>query len=304
MWRSHVLVVWEILYGKTLNGNGMCRIPDENGVPGVEVNIYTCDGNVGNDPAVGSGTLVGSDTTDANGEYLICGLPAGDYYVVFGDEPAGYQYTDKDQGGDDTNDSDGNADGGTVCFYLPPGDTIPDYDQGLEPLANLGNRVWEDDDEDGFQDAGEPGVNGVTVYLYKCGDIPGVDAPQETDVTANGGFYSFLDLDPDMDYFVVFDVNTLPAGFELTQQDASGNDVLDSDADPTTGATICIDLDPGETDNTWDAGISKIPASLGDRVWDDEDEDGEQDAGEPGVDGITVYLYKCGDVVGVDATGK
>ena len=31
-----------------------------------------------------------------------------------------------------------------------------------------------------------------------------------------GGFYEFTDLDPDMDYFVVFDITTLPAGYEFT----------------------------------------------------------------------------------------
>ena len=185
---------------------------------------------------------------------------------------------------------------------LDPGEDYDDLDAGISKIpASLGDRVWDDEDEDGEQDAGEPGVDGITVYLYKCGDVVGVDAPLESDVTANGGFYEFTDLDPDMDYFVVFDITTLPAGYEFTMQDASGDEATDSDADPTTGETACVDLDPGEDYDDLDAGISKIPASLGDKVWEDLDGDGEQDAGEPGVDGVTVSLYECGDIPGVDA---
>jgi len=66
-------------------------------------------------------------------------------------------------------------------------------------------------------------------------------------VTDENGIYGFTGLMPGK-YYVVF----LTTGFTI--QDAGG-DTVDSDADPTTGETICTTLDSGETDLTWDAGI-------------------------------------------------
>ncbi|MFM7174546.1 MAG: SdrD B-like domain-containing protein, partial [Caldilinea sp.] len=53
-------------------------------------------------------------------------------------------------------------------------------------------------------------------------------------------------------------------------------------------------LDPGENDSAWDLGLhlqNTLPASLGDLVWFDEDQDGVQDPGEAGVAGVVVRLY-------------
>lgn len=131
--------------------------------------------------------------------------------------------------------------------------------------AELGNYVWVDTNNNGLQDDGNTGVNGVTVELYVDLDGDGIaepggddGAPILTTVTAddgggNPGYYLFPDLIPD-DYFVVFDPLTLPSGFEFTTQDAGADDI-DSDADPTTGIAIVTTLDPGESDLTWDAGI-------------------------------------------------
>ena len=92
--------VWE-----DSDGDGI-QDDNEDGLPGVTVQVYTCDGNVGNDPDAGSGTLVGEDITDATGYYEVCDLPVGDYYVVF-EKPDGYEASPRDQSGDDTIDSDG-----------------------------------------------------------------------------------------------------------------------------------------------------------------------------------------------------
>ncbi len=113
-------------------------------------------------------------------------------------------------------------------------------------LASIGDKVWYDDNEDGIQDAGEPGVEGVVVSLYNCaGDL------LATTVTDANGNYWFTNL-PAGDYYVGF---ALPSGYEFSMQDQGADDAADSDADPTTGMAICTTLDPGENDMTWDAGI-------------------------------------------------
>ncbi len=113
-------------------------------------------------------------------------------------------------------------------------------------LAALGDTVWYDDNKNGIQDMDEAGVEGVVVELYNC-----LDELLATTVTDVNGFYIFDDLQPG-DYYVVFD---LPEGYVFTMQDQGADDAIDSDADPTTGMTICTNLEAGERDMTWDAGI-------------------------------------------------
>ncbi|WP_182870577.1 SdrD B-like domain-containing protein [Rhodopirellula sp. JC639] len=138
----------------------------------------------------------------------------------------------------------------------------------IEPLlVNLGDYVWYDNDLDGIQDGGEPGVENVTVNLYRDGDGDGIpetdgsDGPViATDVTDVNGFYLFENLQPG-DYFVEFVTSTLPAGYVLTSQNQGTNDEVDSDADQSTGLTEVINL--GLVDDlTWDAGIFIPPPPL------------------------------------------
>jgi uncharacterized repeat protein (TIGR01451 family) len=262
------------------NNNGI-QDTNEVGVPNVVVKLYKADG-----------TLVGTTTTDTNGKYNFINLPAGDYYVQFdlATLPAGFKPVAKDTGSDDAKDSDANpTDGKTATISLSAGENDITWDMGVIGLASLGDFVWQDTDGDGVQDAGEPGVPNVTVKLYKAdGTLVGTT---QTDST---GKYTFTNLVPG-DYYVQFDVATLPAGFRPTGQDRGGDDAKDSDANPTDGKTATISLSAGENDITWDMGIAR-PASLGDYVWVDEDNDGIQDSNEKGQAGVVVKLF--------DSTGK
>jgi len=146
--------------------------------------------------------------------------------------------------------------------------------------ASIGNKVWLDEDLDGEQDSGEPGVSGVEVTLRNgAGDVVA------TTTTNGNGWYRFSDLFPG-DYSVEVEQ---PAGYLFTTQDAGGNDATDSDVDPSTGNMILTTLDEGEEDMSWDAGLWES-ASLGDYVWWDYDADGLQDSGEVGLNGVTVHL--------------
>jgi hypothetical protein len=150
----------------------------------------------------------------------------------------------------------------------------------------LVDRVWEDLNIDGIQDLGEPDFPEVTVNLYTCaGELVGSTA------TNTSGNAAFFDLLPG-DYFVEF---VKPAGFSFSPQDQGLDDEKDSDADLVTGRTVCFYLAAGLT-KKWDAGLYRpqvLPASLGDFVWYDENQNGVQDADELGVEGMTVRLLDC-----------
>jgi len=113
-------------------------------------------------------------------------------------------------------------------------------------LGSIGDYVWCDDNLNGLQDLSEAGVAEVTVHLMDCaGNI------LDTDVTNASGYYLFDELQPG-NYNIHF---VLPDGFQFTSQNQGADDAIDSDADVTTGMTICTALDGGETDLTWDAGL-------------------------------------------------
>jgi hypothetical protein len=70
-----------------------------------------------------------------------------------------------------------------------------------------------------------------------------------------------MNLDPNVDYFVYFDPATLPADYIFTSQDNGNDDTDDSDVDPATGQTACVNLDPNENNPTLDAGVYLPKAS-------------------------------------------
>ncbi len=256
--------VWE-----DMNGNGI-QDYGEPGIPDATVTLYDCAGNV-----------IGTKTTDANGNYKFDNLVPGQYKVQF-TLAAGYDaFSPKDQGSDDAKDSDANP---TECTTLEPGENDMSWDAGMYKFASLGDFVWEDMNGNGIQDYGEPGIAGVKVELYEC-DGKFIDST----TTDEDGYYEFTGLAPGS-YYVKFGT---PTGYYFTKMDVVGSDdAVDSDADAKTGMTACVTLTSGQTDNTIDAGMYK-PATLGDFVWNDMDRDGIQDDGEHGVAGVTVELYEC-----------
>ena len=184
-------------------------------------------------------------------------------------------------------------------FDLNNSDIIK-YVEGEEVICHnkgaLGDKVWYDLNRDGIQDAGEAGVEGVTVTLTGGGEdgvIGTADDTTHTTITDAEGNYRFDDLTPGVEYQVNF--SDLPQDYVFTTQNAGSDDALDSDVDVNTGSTDIITLAPGEYNNTIDAGIVLETASLGDKVFFDDDRDGIQDATEAGVEGVTVTLTGGGE---------
>ncbi len=81
-----------------------------------------------------------------------------------------------------------------------------DVDFGYRGTASLGDRVWNDADGDGVQDAGEAGLTGVTVEL-----LNGDGTVIATTTTGADGIYTFSNLLAGS-YTVRVVSSTLPAG--------------------------------------------------------------------------------------------
>ncbi|WP_086668426.1 SdrD B-like domain-containing protein [Lentzea kentuckyensis] len=265
------------------NRNGL-QDADEPGVPGVTVVLKN-----------GDGTQVGQPTkTDAQGKYLFDQLDDGVYKVCFDLSTlpslyAGFTFTGKDAG-DDAKDSDADpADGCTATTTLGAAKREDlTLDAGISPPSNkVGDFVWKDTNRNGVQDGDEPGVPGVTVTLKNGAGEP-VGQPKQTGAD---GKYLFDNL-PDGTYQVCFDISTAPAeyaGYLLTKPNA-GDDLKDSDADPTSKCTQTTTVGPNKREDlTLDAGI-RPPNKLGDYVWIDNNKNGLQDDGEPGVPDVPVKL--------------
>ena len=161
---------------------------------------------------------------------------------------------------------------------------------------SIGDFVWSDFDWDGIQDAGEPGLSGVTVELF---DSNGVSLGSV--VTTAAGRYEFDGLLAD-NYTLRF---TQPGSYIWTTPGTGSDTALDSDAVavmPTSAvATVAVTLvatqvadtaptsDGTLSNGTFDVGLVML-ATLGDFVWNDTNHNGVQDAGEPGIPGVAVTL--------------
>ena len=189
---------------------------------------------------------------------------------------------------------------------LPPS-TTADPSTVLE----IGDLLWYDLDGDGVQDVGEPPVVGVQLSIYNydvgTGTLGSLVATDETDASGNYYFYTSDGLLPNTDYKIILDRAadfTNPAklqgyGVTLPDQDTNGDTVIDSsdDVEDSDGMTMSgmpsmIITTPslGEQDHTFDIGfISKV--EIGNFVWIDADQGGDQDLGETKVSGVTVSLY-------------
>ncbi|WP_167546894.1 DUF7467 domain-containing protein [Stieleria maiorica] len=154
---------------------------------------------------------------------------------------------------------------------LPAGDTRTEVvlgdllKWGNTELASLGDFVWEDLNADGIQDAGEPGINGVTVKLLDSGGNvlqttttgAGPDDPTTPGDESNG-YYEFTGLTPGVEYTVMFvnpdDVG--PDAYMFSAPLVGGDSTVDSNVtDPVNGTTPGVILSSGEFNRTIDAGL-------------------------------------------------
>ncbi len=253
------------------NANGI-QDEGELGVAGVAVTLYAADGT----------TVMRTTTTDSDGLYRFDELEPGNYIIGFG-LPDGFVRSITGGTSDQALDSDADQSTGlTSPITLPTATSDLTWDAGIYQPAQLGDLVWLDRNANGLQDVGETGLANVVVTLF------GEDGTTviSTTMTNENGIYQFTYLDPGI-YSIEF---TPPAGYELSPQGQGDDAAQDSDADPLTGRTESITLEPGQSDQRYDAGLFQRVA-VGDRVWLDLNNNGLIDPDEQGLENIEVLLY-------------
>ncbi len=210
------------------------------------------------------------------------------------------------------------------------GDMTVDF--GFIPIMSIGSQVFQDLDDSGDISPGEGGIDGVEVLLFSDVDendayTPGVDTLVSTTVTADGGTYLFDTLSPG-DYIVA----VVPPEDNNANSDGPAESIADDQVDNNdngfqamigdTVFSVAINLSPGseptaefgsggdqddgtqddDGDMTVDFGL--FPSvSVGSTVFEDTDNSGVQEPGEPGVPGIVVTLLdEGGAVLATDTT--
>src|SRR5205085_232205 len=205
-----------------------------------------------------------------DGHSTFCNLLGGNYSVRV-------DAASLPAGATPTYDLDGIATANVASFSLAAGATRTDVDFGYRGNASVGDRVWLDANSNGTQDAGETGINGVTVQLLDASNnVVG------TTTTSGDGNYTFSNLLAGSFSVRVVDTS-LPVGVTPTFD-------LDGIVTPNIAT---FDLPGGASRTDVDFGY-RGTASVGDRVWLDSNANGVQDAGETGLNGVTVQLLDNG----------
>ncbi|MFT6033327.1 MAG: protocatechuate 3,4-dioxygenase beta subunit, partial [Arenicella sp.] len=267
-----------------INGNGLFDA-SESGIAGI--NVQLC-GDLDDDN--GTPQTCRIEITDANGDYLFgdglqgdgitadgadLGLPGTngteDYTLTVLNPPAAAT---------NTADPDGLAPS-VAQLTLPSGISNVDQDFGYVELSSLAGSVWLDEDLDGVLDIEETGIAGVQVQLIRDGLVVA------TAVTDANGDYSFTAINPG-EYTVNIIDDTAPSGL----QNAAGPNGIDPRPVLIVQGVEVKDINFGYVPNN-------NTGAIGDRVWFDANQDGIQDSGEAGIEGVTLNLL---DSAGVTVT--
>ena len=287
-----------------LNRDGI-QDPDEPGVNGVRVRLYTVDdsGKVSDAPLAETVTAA---QEGKDGYYFFDNLTKGRYVVEFDitslrNDLGLYQYgfTTANQGAGDhpeTADSDAKnaVDGNdrimrTDVIPLDYQQTDLTWDAGLVYYSALGGYAYDDRNYNDVQDLGIP-LTGTKVSLYRVIDNVREEQPIATAVVDENGEYLFEYL-LEGEYQVLFEY---PEGYQAVLPNIGGDDALDSDVfetapDLNSGYTQTIRL-PANSISLHNDGGARLYGAIGDYVWLDANKNGIQDAGEEPVQNVTVYL--------------
>lgn len=246
--------------------------------------------------------------TGADGSYRFAGL-AGGSYAVTETQPSGY-LDGRERAGtsggtvDNSVFDDRPAHNAITAITLPAGADASGYDFGERPVPttvtnNLSGRVYLDQNRNGRADADETGIAGVTIVL-SGNSRSGVRVERSVVTGADGRFYFTGLPESAPEGYVLAEIQ--PAGYRDGQNSIpAGNPGRAVQAKPVAaGAQDRIEalvLGEGMILANYEFGEQAMLGSIGGAVYIDRNDNGVQDAGEPGIAGVALAL------TGVDADG-
>lgn len=202
---------------------------------------------------------------------------------------------------DDANDCTADrCDPATGCIH----ECAPRHGCGC--FVKIGNYVWKDKEADGLQEE-NLGVEGVRLEILRCeGGVPGdVVGTATTDEHGTWAFRLTTCGDESLAVRVAegnFGVRGPLYGYLPSPADAGADDAADSDCDPATLTTACVDVPLGTADWTVDCGFyGGVCRSPG--FWSNhggEEKPGSHNFTQGAIDSAGGYLQVCGQTV--DAT--
>ena len=221
---------------------------NENGLNGMRVVLWKLNNGVWQEyDFMFTGHKPGTPSDD--GYYKFC-APPGTYYVEVVLPPQGLVPAQANIGSDLTDNDITNANGfGTTnSFTVLSGEEKCDIGAGYYPMAEVGNFVWHDQDQNGIQNAGEEPLENVIVQVFDESN----SMISET-VTDEQGKYN-IDYLGQTQYYFKF---TPPNGYGATTANATV-DEYDSDVTHAYGSntTNLYSLQSGEAIKHVDAGMA------------------------------------------------
>ena len=218
---------------------------NENGLNGMVVNLYTADGILFDSDITGHKPGTPSD----DGYYKFC-VPPGSYYIEAVLPPQGLVPAQSNQGSDltDSDITNANGFGTTSTFTVTSGEEKCDIGAGYYPMAEVGNFVWHDEDQNGIQNQGEQPLENVIVQVFDENNQKISEA-----ITDELGKYN-VDYLGQTQYYFKF---TPPNGYAATTANATVDD-YDSDITHAHGAntTNLYSLQSGDVVTHVDAGMA------------------------------------------------
>ncbi len=169
------------------------------------------------------------------------------------------------------------------------------------PPPDFGDRVWIDTDSDGVQDPTEGGLPGAAVQLWDSALL----APLVTTFTDATGHWSIAAPQTNTSYRIRVVPPTPYTRFSPRQ--VGPDATADSDVFPTgplSAFTDVVSAAPGSPPSTsLDTGVRPpFPVNVGNLVWRDDDANGRQDAGEPGLAAVPVQLFDAAGLTLLQST--
>ncbi len=189
-------------------------------------------------------TVIATTTTGATGSYSFANVTPGSYTVevvkIAGDtfSPTGQSTTLPNSGV--------SATGIATVTVASDGTNVVNAGEYQPGLGTISSMVFFDGQADGTYHVGDPGVEGVTVKLMSGTTVVA------TTMTGSTGAYSFTGVTPG-----TYTVQVVaPAGMSFsTAEHASGNPLLDSDVNATTGLTNAFTVTANATTAGANAGL-------------------------------------------------